>query len=157
MQIKPLRSHEDFVETVNTVAQLIDSSWPKILTLQENSQQYQEYEVLCTLIEIYERENCLSEFSDPIEAVRFYMERYGLNILELSNLIAEDSLELTDILNRIKPITLSIIWKLCTLWKIPAKLLLKPYQTYAASKRTEPEPEYTDRFTELDEPHAYFP
>lgn len=157
MQIKPLRNHQDFMETVNTVTQLIDNSWPKILTLQENSEQYQQYEVLFTLIEIYERENCLSEFSDPIEAIQFYMERNGLTITELSNLISEDYREIKDILNRAKPITLTIIWKLCTLWKIPASLLLKPYQTKTSPKITENEPEHLNRFTEPDEPHAYFP
>ena len=150
MQIKPLRNHQDFIEAVNAVSQLIDNSWPNVLTLQENSQQYQQYEVLFTLIEIYERENCLSEFADPIEVVQFYMERYGLTIIELSNLISEDSFEIIGILNRVKPITLTIIWKLCTLWKIPAKLLLKPYQI-------ENESEHLNRFIELDEPRAYFP
>lgn len=157
MQIKPLRNHQDFVETVNAVTQLIDNSWPKILTIQENSAQYQEYEVLCTLIEIYERENCLSEFSDPIEAVHFYMNRYGLTIPELAELISESSSEITNILNRVQPITLAIVWKLCSLWKIPAKLLLQPYQTNQTVKFIEQEPEYLDRFIKLDEPHAYFP
>ena len=103
MVIKPLRNHQDFIETVNAVTQLIDDSWPKVLILHEDSAQYQQYEVLCTLIEIYEREHCLSEFSDPIDAVRFYMNKYGLTIDELSELISEDAIELTEILNRVKP------------------------------------------------------
>lgn len=157
MVIKPLRNHQDFIETVNAVTQLIDDSWPKVLTLHEDSIQYQQYEVLCTLIEIYERENCLSEFSDPIDAVRFYMNKYGLTIDELSELISEDATELTEVLNRVKQITLSIIWKLCSLWKIPAKLLLQPYQTSFTAQLREQEPVYLDSFIKLDEPHAYFP
>lgn len=136
MVIKPLRNHQDFIETVNTVTQLIDNSWPNILTLDEDSPQYQQYEILCTLIEVYERENCLEEFSDPIETVRVYMNKYGLTINELSELISEDVIELTEVLNKAKPITLSIIWKLCSLWKIPAKLLLQPYKTSVISKLT---------------------
>lgn len=157
MQIKPLRNHQDFIETVSTVSQLIDNSWPKILTLNENSEQYRQFELLLTLIEIYERENCLSEFSDPVEAIQFYMEKNDLTVTELSNLISEDFFKMTDILNRDKPMTLTIVWKLCTLWKIPANLLLKPYKTNACSKLSENEPEYPNHFIELDGPHAYFP
>lgn len=158
VEIKPIRNHQDFVETVDMICGLIDNSWPEVLTFQKDSENHKKYEILVTLIQIYETENCLSEFSDPVEIIQFYMERSNLNVLGLSSLILEKPSTIIDILNRTKPLTLEIICKLCKVWRVPAKFLLKPYRTHHIQPVIkEKEPEFFDNSIKLDEPHAYFP
>ncbi|MCU0970799.1 MAG: transcriptional regulator, partial [Gammaproteobacteria bacterium] len=82
-------------------------------------------DVMVTLVEAYERAHFPMDLPDPIEAVKFRMEQLGLTPKDLEPMIGRPN-RVYEVLNRTRPLTLKMIWRLHHRLGIPAECLIKP-------------------------------
>ncbi len=86
------------------------------------------FEVLLTLVESYEANPSPSgpiDLPDPVEAIKFRMEQSGLTAKDLQPMIGRLN-RVYEVLNRKRPLTLPMIWKLHQGLGIPAENLIRP-------------------------------
>ena len=76
------------------------------------------------LIESYEAKHDPTDLPDPIEAIKFRMEQVGLKPKDLQPMIGGLNRDY-EILNRKRPLTLKMIWKLHSMLGIPAESLIQ--------------------------------
>ena len=88
-------------------------------------------DVLTTLVEAYESKHYPMELPDPVEAIRFEMERCGLTVKDLEPMIGKSN-RVYEILNHKRSLTLKMIWNLHEELGIPAESLIKPTQAKAS-------------------------
>ncbi|MCJ7529879.1 MAG: ImmA/IrrE family metallo-endopeptidase [Anaerolineales bacterium] len=89
-----------------------------------SSPEGEELELFSILIEKYEEEHFPIDLPDPIEAIKFRMEQYGLTRKDLEQYIGSQS-KVSEILNRKKPLSLAMIRSLHKGLEIPAEVLLQ--------------------------------
>jgi HTH-type transcriptional regulator/antitoxin HigA len=90
------------------------------------------FEVLLTLVEAYETKRYPIDLPDPIEAIKFRMEQAGLSPKDLVPAIGRLN-RVYEILNRKRPLTLNMIWKLHEKFGIPAESLIRPTKVRLAA------------------------
>jgi HTH-type transcriptional regulator/antitoxin HigA len=83
------------------------------------------FEVLLTLVESYESKRFPIDLPDPVEAIKFRMEQSGLTAKDLQPMIGRLN-RVYEVLNRKRPLTLPMIWKLHQGLGIPAENLIRP-------------------------------
>jgi len=130
MNIKPIKTEKDYNAALKEIEELFDA---KPGTLEGD-----RLEVLSTLVEAYENERYDIPVPDPIEAINYFMESRGLTRADLETYIGSRA-RVSEILNRKRPLTLSMIQRLHTELGIPAEVLVKPYKivtTHKSSHRT---------------------
>ncbi len=115
MDIKPIRSEKDYRKALKRIESLWDAK-PK-------SVEYDELEVLTTLVEAYEEKQHPIDPPDPIEAIQFRMEQLGLSRKDLEPYIGPRG-RVSEVLGRKRGISLSMIRKLHRGLGIPAEVLL---------------------------------
>jgi len=84
---------------------------------------------MTTLIEAYEAKHYPLNLPDPVEAIKFEMERKGLTVKDLEPMIGKSN-RVYEILNHKRSLTLKMIWKLHKGLGIPAESLIKQPQTH---------------------------
>ncbi|MCX6055617.1 MAG: ImmA/IrrE family metallo-endopeptidase [Chloroflexi bacterium] len=88
------------------------------------SKEEQELELLALLIEKYEDEHFPISLPDPVDAIKFRMEQQGLTQKELIPYLGSQS-KVSEILNRKRPLTLTMIRNLHEGLEIPAEVLIQ--------------------------------
>ncbi len=116
MNIRPIRTTRDYRAALKTVESLMGS--------RRNTPEGERLDVLVTLIEAYERQRFPLDLPDPVEAIRFRMDQNGLTAKDLQPMIGRLN-RVYEILNRKRPLTLDMIWKLHRGLGIPADSLIK--------------------------------
>jgi len=86
---------------------------------------------LLTLVEAYEAKHFPIDLPDPVDAIKFRMEQAGLTAKDLTPAIGRLN-RVYEILNRKRPLTLKMIWKLHTIFGIPAESLIRPPERFLA-------------------------
>ena len=81
--------------------------------------------------EAFESKHYPMELPDPVEAIKFEMERRGLTVKDLEPMIGKSN-RVYEILNHKRSLTLKMIWKLHEELGIPAESLIKPPQAKAS-------------------------
>src|SRR6266851_3362079 len=76
MKIKPIRNRQGYEVALRRVQFLWD--------FKDGSPEFDELDVLATLIEAYEREHYPVDLPDPIEAIKFRLEQQGTKTRALS-------------------------------------------------------------------------
>ena len=114
--IKPIKTEADYRTALKEVESL--------MTAGPDTPEGERLDVLVTLIETYEREHYPLELPDPIEAIKFVMEQRALTVKDLEPMIGRSN-RVYEILNRKRPLTLKMIWKLHTDLGIPAESLIR--------------------------------
>jgi HTH-type transcriptional regulator / antitoxin HigA len=130
MDIKPIKTEKDYDAALKEIEKLFDS--------EPGTEDGDRLEILSTLVEAYEDEHYDIPAPDPIEAINYFMESRGLTRADLEPYIGSRA-RVSEILNRKRPLTLSMIQKLHVGLGIPAEMLVKPYKivtTGRASHRT---------------------
>jgi HTH-type transcriptional regulator / antitoxin HigA len=79
---------------------------------------------MLTLVEAYEAKH---DLPDPVEAIKFRMERSGLTPKDLQPMIGRMN-RVYEILNRKRPLTLPMMWKPHQGLGVPAENLIRPSQ-----------------------------
>ncbi|WP_018694291.1 helix-turn-helix domain-containing protein [Algicola sagamiensis] len=86
-------------------------------------------DVIVTLIEAYEAKHFPMDLPDPVEVIKFEMERKGLTIKDLEPMIGQ-STRVYGILNRKRSLTLKMIRNLHQGLGIPAESLIMAPSTH---------------------------
>jgi HTH-type transcriptional regulator/antitoxin HigA len=118
MSIKPIKTETDYRVALEEIEHLFDAV--------PGTPESDRLEVLTTLVEAYEEECHPIPLPDPIEAIQYYMESRGLSRRDLEPYIGSRA-RVAEILNRRRPLSLSMIRRLEVGLGIPAKILIQPY------------------------------
>ncbi len=114
MIIKPIRTEEDYEVTLKRIDELIDSI--------PNTPEFDELDVLVTLVESYEEKHYFIEAPDPISAIKFRMEQENLKQKDLIHIIG-DSAIVSKVLKGQRKLTVEMIRNLHEQLKIPFESL----------------------------------
>lgn len=122
MDIKPIKNDVDYRAALKEVEALMKAD--------PDSADGEKLDVMVTLIQAYEAKYFPLDFPDPVEAIKFEMERKGLTVKDLEPMIGKSN-RVYEILNHKRSLTLKMIWKLHQGLGIPAESLIKPPQAHA--------------------------
>lgn len=92
--------------------------------LQPGTEDFDEFELLGLLIEHYESREFPMDKPDPIEAIKFRMDQQGLSYADMKQYIGSAS-KVSEVLNRKRPLSLSMIRRLHDGLGIPADILIQ--------------------------------
>ena len=127
MDIKPIKSEADYQETLAEIDRLFDA--------QPGTPDGDRLDVLVTLVEAYEAQRFQIPLPDPIEAIKYHMERLDLTRHDLEPYIGNRA-RVSEILNRKRLLTLRMIRNLHEGLGISLEVLTQPYSL--PSSRTFP-------------------
>jgi len=116
MEPRVLKTEQDYEAALAHVETLMDAA--------PGSPEEAELEVFALLIDTYEEEHHPIELPDPIEAIKFRMEQDGLLQKDLAPYMGSQS-KVSEVLNRKRPLSLSMIRGLHEGLGIPAEVLLQ--------------------------------
>lgn len=122
MEIRPIKTEDDYKAALREVSAFFDNEPVP------GSAEGDRFEVLLTLVEAYESKHYPIDLPDPVEAIKFRMEQAGLTPKDLVPFIGRLN-RVYEILNRKRPLTLNMIWKLNQKLGIPAESLIQPPKT----------------------------
>lgn len=114
MNIKPIKNEDDYEKTLSRIETLMDAL--------PDSEEYDELEVLTTLVEVYEAKHYQIDLPDPIEAIKFRMEQENLKQKDLV-LALGDETRVSKILSGQRQLTVDMIRNLHTQFQIPFESL----------------------------------
>ena len=117
MDIRPIRTQEDYKAVLREVSAYFDNE--PIPGTPDGDR----FEILLTLVEVYEAKHFPVDLPDPIEAIKFRMEQSGISIKELEPLIGKSN-RVYEVLQRKRPLTLAMIRRLHQGLGIPAHVLI---------------------------------
>jgi HTH-type transcriptional regulator / antitoxin HigA len=125
MEIRPIRSQADYDAAVAEIERLWNAD--------PGTDDGDKLDILATLVEKYENEHWPIDTSrvDPVDMLIYLIDEGGHTQAELAELLGSRS-RASEIFNRRWALTVEMIHKLSTAWKIPAELLIKPYRLKAA-------------------------
>jgi HTH-type transcriptional regulator/antitoxin HigA len=119
MDIHPIHTDADYKAALREVSAYFDSE------PEPGTPDGDRFEVLLTLVEAYEAKHFPVDLPDPVEAIKFRMEQAGLTPKDLVPVIGRLN-RVYEILNRKRPLTLNMIWRLHDKFGIPAESLIQP-------------------------------
>jgi HTH-type transcriptional regulator/antitoxin HigA len=131
MEPKVIKTETDYEAALAHVAELMDA--------QPGSPEEEELELFSLLVERYEQEYFAIAPPDPVEAILFRMEQEGLTRKDLAAYIGSPS-KVSEVLNRKRPLSLTMIRALRAGLGIPAEVLVQESrkQTPPSSLRAVP-------------------
>ena len=115
MEIKPIKTENDYNQALQRLEIIFDAK--------VGSPEGDELEVLGILIDKYENEKFPISLPDPIEAIKFRMEQMGLSSTDMVKYLGSQS-RVSEILNKKRRLSLTMIKSLYKELKIPAEILL---------------------------------
>lgn len=99
----------------------------EIFQAKEGTPEFEELEILVTLVAKYEEEHYPVALPDPIEAIKESMFHHGLKDKDLMPAIGSKS-GVSHILNRKRPLTVGMIRNLSERLNISVEVLIQPYE-----------------------------
>jgi HTH-type transcriptional regulator/antitoxin HigA len=127
MDIRPIHSDKDHRDALAEIERL----WGAPIGSSEGD----KLEILVTLVETYEERRWPLKSRrrfDPVDVLRYAIDELGHSQAELAEILGSRS-RASEILGRRRPLTLEMIQKITTSWKIPADLLVQPYRIGATA------------------------
>lgn len=125
MDIKPIRTEEDYNSTLARIEEIWDAK--------PGTPESDELDVLAVLVEAYEDEHHPIDPPDPIEAIRFRMDQMGLTRKDLEPLIGSRG-RVAEVLNKKRGLSIGMIRNLTESLGIPAEVLIARTRMKQASK-----------------------
>ncbi|MDX1959502.1 MAG: transcriptional regulator [Leptospiraceae bacterium] len=119
VELKPIRTEKDHKEALK----LIDLLWDS----KPNTPNYDILDILVTLVEVYEERNFTIDLPDPIETIKYKMDQLGLKRVDLGKFLGGRS-RASEILERKRKLSLTMIRKLNQELHIPTEILIKDYK-----------------------------
>jgi HTH-type transcriptional regulator / antitoxin HigA len=116
MKPKVLKDEAEYQAALAYVETLMDAA--------AGSPEEEDLELFAMLIEQYEQEHFPIDLPDPIEAIQFRMDQQGLTRKDLVPFIGSQS-KVSEVLNKKRPLSLSMIRALNAGLGIPAEVLLQ--------------------------------
>ncbi|MFV0411290.1 MAG: type II toxin-antitoxin system HigA family antitoxin [Paracoccus sp. (in: a-proteobacteria)] len=118
MEIRPIRTNSDLTAALTR----IDVLWGSDPGTPEGD----ELDILVDLVELYEGKHFPIEPMEPIDLLRFHMDTTGRTQSDLAALLGSRP-RASEVLNRRRALTMDMVHKLSSEWRIPADCLVKPY------------------------------
>ena len=118
--LKPIRTKKDYNAALKRIYELMQ------IDLKTDSDEYNELDLLTILVEKYEEINYPINLPDPVEAIKFRLEQLNLDTTALANILGSKS-RASEILNRKRKLSISMIRTLHDKLKIPASSLIADY------------------------------
>lgn len=116
MNIHPIKTQRDYEAALKEIDHLFNAK--------PNTKDGDKLDILTTLVQAYEDEHYPINFPDAIDALQYWLESRGLERKDLEAFIGTRA-RVSEILNRRRQLTLSMIRKLHDGLHIPAELLIK--------------------------------
>lgn len=123
MDIKPIRTQRDHKAALAEIERLFDAK--------PGTPDGDRLEVLATLVEAYEQQHYPMLLPDPVEAILYFMESRRLSRKDLEPFMGSRD-KVSEVLNRKRPLSIEMIPRLHDGLRIPAEVLIQPYQLEAA-------------------------
>jgi HTH-type transcriptional regulator/antitoxin HigA len=123
MDIQPIKTKRDYLRALKEVEPLMDA--------RRGTPEGDRLDLLVTLIEAWEAKHYRIDLPDPVEAIKYHMEQRGLEPRDLIPFIGSRN-RVYEILNRKRPLTLRMVWRLHRGLGIPAESLIKVGEEQAA-------------------------
>jgi len=118
MDIRPIRTEADYNLALAEIEGLFDAA--------PNTPAGDRLDVLTTLVEAYEAQHYPMPAPDPVEAIKYYMDSRGLSRSDLEPYFGSRA-RVAEVLNRKRPLSLSMIRRLHVGLGIAADVLVQPY------------------------------
>lgn len=115
MEAKLIKTEEEYNSALARIEELFDVT--------PESKEFNEVELLIALVELYELEHYKIDAPDPIEAIKFRMEQLGMKKVDMTKFFGTRG-RVSEILNRQRELTLTMIKKLHKEFGIPAESLI---------------------------------
>ena len=123
MDISTIGTEEDYQAALREVSAYFDNE-PTPGTTDGD-----RFEILLTLVEAYEAKHYPIDLPDLVEAIKFRMDQAGLTPKDWTPVIGRLN-RVYEVLNRKRPLTLNMIWKLHDKLGIPAECLIQPQKMH---------------------------
>ena len=123
MDITPIKTGSDYRRALKEIESLMDA--------RESTPEGDRLDVLVTLVEAWEARRYPMGLPDPVEAIKYHMEQNALAPRDLVPFIGNRN-RVYEVLNRKRPLTLKMIWRLHKGLGIPAESLIKQEEDAAA-------------------------
>ncbi|HEX9645979.1 MAG TPA: transcriptional regulator [Alphaproteobacteria bacterium] len=123
MDVTPIKSKRDYRRALKEIEGLMDAK--------RGTPEGDRLDVLVTLVEAWEAKHYPIDLPDPIEAIKYHMEQNALKPRDLIPFIGSRN-RVYEVLNRRRPLTLQMVWRLHAGLGIPAESLIKPADGQAA-------------------------
>jgi len=118
MVIKPIKNETDYRAALAQIDVLGDPD--------DGSEAYDLLDVLVTLVEAYEAKHHPMSPPDPIAAIEYEMEKRGLTRHDLEAVIGPSG-RVSEVLNRQRPLTVTMIRRLHSTYHISPDVLISSY------------------------------
>lgn len=118
MRIKPIKTKKEYKNALAEIERRMDA--------QPGSRREEELDILSTLVEEYETSAFTIDPPDPIEAILNRLDDLEMNRTDLEPMIGSRG-RVSEILNRKRALTLSMIRRLSETLRLPADVLIQAY------------------------------
>jgi HTH-type transcriptional regulator/antitoxin HigA len=115
MQVKPIRNEQDYEEALAEITMLFPA--------EEGTEEFDKLDVLTTLVDAYESRFHPILPPDPVSAIEYEAEKRGLTRKDLEQYIGGSG-RVSEVLNRKRPLTITMIRNLRRGLGIPADILI---------------------------------
>jgi HTH-type transcriptional regulator/antitoxin HigA len=115
-EIKPLRNDADHADALAAIEGLWQAA--------PGTPEHDRLEVLAMLVDDYENRRWSIQ---PVDLIRYVMEQRGLSRKDLEAALGSRA-RVSEILNRRRPLTMKMAWRLHEAFGIPADALIRPYE-----------------------------
>lgn len=116
--LKVIKTEEEYQNALRELDKIFDAK--------PGTPEGDRFELLSVLIDLYEQHHFPIETPDPIEAIKFRMDQMGFTVSDLGEVLGYKS-RASEILNRKRKLTLSMMRRLREKWGIPAEVLMQAY------------------------------
>jgi len=123
MDIAPIKTQRDYRRALKAIEGL--------MTAKRNTREGDRLDVLVTLVEAWEQRHYPLDLPAAVEAIKYHMDQKGLAPRDLVPFIGSRN-RVHEVLNRKRPLTLKMIWRLHEGLGIPAESLIKVGRNQAA-------------------------
>ena len=116
MDVTPIKTRRNYRRALKEIEALMDA--------EPGTSEGDRLDVLVTLVEAWEAKHYRIDLPDPVEAIKYHMEQKGLEPRDLAPYIGSRN-RVYEVLNRKRPLTLRMVWRLHKGLGIPAESLIK--------------------------------
>jgi HTH-type transcriptional regulator / antitoxin HigA len=124
MDVNPIKTDADFQAALADIERLWDA--------EPDTPDGDRLDILMTLVEAYERRRHPMPPADPIAAIEFMMKQRGMTRADLEPIIGSSG-RVSEVLNRRRALSVSMIRRLSEELHIPAEILIQPYDLQRAA------------------------
>jgi HTH-type transcriptional regulator/antitoxin HigA len=146
MKTKILRTEQEYNEACERIYRLINSTENSI---ESNSPEGEEIELLSLLVEKYEQEHYPIEAPNPIEAIKFRMEQMNLKQTDIAPLFGGKT-RVSEVLHGKRPLNLNMITLLNRYLGVPLESLV------SGNKEIKLDPEKKEQLLNILSIREYF-